>query len=130
MWRSLYNRTMREEMNAEHQEFNRVSKSAEFPRSHLRNATWPKKAVAFKRSEEFDQRVAVFRYGSGEARITYVEMLGLDDQPLTTVEFNQEVKINIFFEGYTEKEVGVYFAILDEKRNPITGAGLVHIGLP
>ena len=127
----LYIRTMREEMNAERQEFNRASTSAESREPLLKNGLVVEEGgIVFKRSEEFDKRVAVFRYGSGGAKITYVEMLGLDDQPLTTIEFDQEVKINIFFEGYTEKEVSVYFAILDEKRNPITGAGLAHIGLP
>jgi lipopolysaccharide transport system ATP-binding protein len=127
----LYNRTMREEMNEERQEFKRASTSAESREPLLKNELVVEEGgTAFKRSEEFDKRVEVFRYGTGGAKITYVEMLGLDDQPLTTIEFDQEVKINIFFEGYTEKEVSVYFAILDEKRNPITGAGLAHIGLP
>ena len=129
----LYVRTMREEMNAEHQKFNRVSTSSEISKEETIGSDLAevKANVVFPRSEDFDQRVAAFRYGSGEARISYVEMLGLDGQPLSIVDFNQEVKINIFFECLTEKQdVGAYFAILDEKRNPITGAGMVHIGQP
>ncbi len=69
-------------------------------------------------------------YGSSGARITYVEMLDLDNQSLSTIEFNQEVKINIFFESYVNSNVAVYFGIMDEKKNQITGAGLRQVGLP
>lgn len=88
-----------------------------------------KDGVILKRSEAFDRQVAAFRYGSGGARITCVELLDMDGVPVQSVEFNQEVTINIYFERTTDKDVYVYYGILDAKKNRITGAGLNQVGL-
>lgn len=129
----LYIRTIHEEMNAEQRKFTQSTTSSESHELLSKNEiTVERGDGVFKRSEEFDKRVAAFRYGSGGARITYVELLNMDDEPIQSVEFNQEVKINIFFEGHTDKEVSVavYFGIMDEKKNRITGVGVNHLGLP
>lgn len=77
---------------------------------------------------EFERRVAQFRYGSGEARITYVELLDMDDESLSMVEFNQEVKIRIYLEVYQQKTLTVIFNVRDDKKNQITGSNLLLAG--
>lgn len=127
----MYIRSMREEMNAEQKKITRTSSSIESRDPLLKNEQLVQTGdVVFKRSEKFDRQVASFRYGSGGARITYVEMLNQDERPLSTIGFNQEVKINIYFESSLEKQVAVYFGIMDEKKNQITGAGLRQLDLP
>jgi lipopolysaccharide transport system ATP-binding protein len=71
-------------------------------------------------SEEFSRRVAQFRYGSGEARVIYVELLNMTDEPISLVEFNQKVKIRIYFAAYKPIKLSVNFAIMDDKKYPIT----------
>ncbi len=92
-------------------------------------------ASDFKSSDLFDQKMQAFRYGSGEARITYVELLDENDQPLTSVEFNQEVQIKIYFISYHDLALSPNYYILDDKKNLILGGSpglfgesLVHAG--
>ena len=98
----IYVRKMREEMNAEHckhahaaPEF--VPENTEITAATLQSLD--KSGIVLKRSDEFDKRVAAFRYGAGGARITYVELLNMDNEPIQSVEFNQEVKIRIHVEA-------------------------------
>jgi len=90
-----YIKTMREEMNAEQRRFIRVA--AEFAPKNIKTEetltqSLEKSDEVMKQSDEFDKRVATFRYGSGGAKITYVELLNMSDEPIKFVEFNQEVK--------------------------------------
>ena len=73
-------------------------------------------------------RVSQFRYGTGEARITYVELLNMDDEPISMLEFNQSVKICIYFEAYEQKLLTVNFNVMDDKKNNITGSNLMLTG--
>jgi lipopolysaccharide transport system ATP-binding protein len=125
-----YIKTMREEMNAEHRKYARVAPEFMPENKGIRvEVAQPleKSSVALKRSDEFDKRVAPFRYGSGGARITYVELLNMDDEPIQTVEFNQEVKIRIFCEVEVEMEFGIAFQILDAKQINIIGSGFREV---
>jgi lipopolysaccharide transport system ATP-binding protein len=121
----MYIRTMREEMNGEQQKFIRESKTVEScepsPKGEQAVTSGD---VVFKRSEEFDKRVATFRYGSGGARITYAELLDEHYQPLASVEFDQKVNIVIHFETDREEELSCNYYIADDKRNLILGAGM------
>lgn len=120
-----YIRTMREEMNAEYRQFVRVSQEFQKePEAQDKNPEPPRNGgTVFKRSDEFDRRVAALRYGSGGAKITYVELLNMDDEPIQSVEFDQEIKIRIFLAVEMEMEISVNFQVLDEKRNKITASG-------
>ncbi len=121
----MYIRTMREEMNGEQQKFIRESKTVESCEPSLEGEQAVKSGdVAFKRSEEFDKRVAAFRYGSGGARITYAELLDEYYQPLASVEFDQKVNIVIHFETDREEELSCNYYIADDKRNLILGSGM------
>jgi lipopolysaccharide transport system ATP-binding protein len=119
-----YIRVIQEEMNKEqaHTESRAQALSARNENSLLSSHSMH--APALKNSQEFDRRVAQFRYGSGEARITYAELLDNTDEPTSMVEFNQEVKIRIYFEAYEQKRLSVNFVLMDDKKYPITSGDL------
>ncbi|MFZ5491981.1 MAG: ABC transporter ATP-binding protein [Pseudomonadota bacterium] len=140
-----YVRTMREELSQEVRKFARVSGGfAQGQAQALSSTEASKDAQAvdglpggaamrrqiFKRPEEFDRRVAAMRYGSGGARITYVELLDRSGEPVVAVDFNQRVNVRIHFEVRQETELSVNYYIQDDKKNLIAGAGLRTIGSP
>lgn len=125
----LYVRTMREEMNKEQQKFTRISTSSESSKPQRGNGPTVKLSDGvFKRSEGFDKRVAAFRYGSGGAKITFVELLDMEDQPIFAANFNQQVKLRIHFTVDNELTLGPAYYILDDKKNLILGAGPRQVG--
>ncbi|MGH7807994.1 MAG: ABC transporter ATP-binding protein [Thermodesulfobacteriota bacterium] len=125
-----YVRTMREEMNEEHRKYARVSTAfagqTEVPSVPLESG----REMTFKTSAEFTSRVAQFRYGTGEVKVAFVELLNLDDEPTNSVEFNQQVKIRVFFEAFAEKLISVNIGVLDDKKNNVTGCGFSHVDQP
>jgi lipopolysaccharide transport system ATP-binding protein len=54
----------------------------------------------FRPDPGFDQRVALFRHGTGTARIRNVELLDDAGQALAAVDFNQEVILRVHVEFY------------------------------
>ncbi len=125
----LYIKAMREEMNAEQQKLTHTpvnSKPDELqPEDEQTTKT---NDSAFKSSEEFDKRVAAFRYGSGGARVIFAELIDMEDQPVVSAKFNQQVKIRIHFNVDSDITIGPSYYILDDKRNLILGAGPRQIG--
>lgn len=125
----LYIRTMREEMNVENRGL-----ASESPAYKMGSQAVENNHVNFggmmKRSQDFESRVSSFRYGSGGARITYVELLDMNDQLVNSVNFNQEVKIVVYLEVHEELTLAVSYGIMDDKKNLITGGGLRIIGMP
>lgn len=117
----LYIREMRESLNEEHKKFTRVSKT--FENTQESQKVQKSDKIEFKRSEEFDKRVAQFRYGNGGAKITYVEFLDINDEPIVEAEFNQEVKLLIYLQSEIEDSVSVNYYVSDDKRNLIFGGG-------
>ncbi|WP_460153868.1 ABC transporter ATP-binding protein [Pseudomonas sp. S2_B07] len=125
-----YIRTMREEMNEEHRKFSRVSAAfGEKPALSV-DQVMTVDEPGFKRSAEFDKRVAQFRYGSGEVKVASVELLDSKGEDLTFVEFNQDVKVRVYFEAFAEKSISVNFSVFDEKKNNIVGCGFPHTDQP
>ncbi|MEG6512196.1 ABC transporter ATP-binding protein [Desulforamulus ruminis] len=126
-----YVRMMREEMNDEQRRFARVSQTfSEKNEENAQNPQLEKKLLLEASEEEFNRRVSQFRYGTGEARITNVQLLNMDDEPVTVVEFNQKVKVRIYFEAHEKKVLSVNFSIKDDKKNNITGSGLRNTNQP
>lgn len=126
-----YIKTMHEEMNIEHKKS--VHAEPEFLPEHTEIqegvAQSPEiSGETLKRSAEFDKRVAAFRYGSGEVKISYVELLNMDDEPIQAVEFNQEVKIRIYVEAFSKQNISVNFNILDDKKINLTGGNFTTAG--
>lgn len=87
-------------------------------------------SAEFKTSEAFDRRVAQFRYGIGGAKISFAELVDLQEQPVVAAEFDQQVKIKIYFSVDVEADISVNYYIQDDKKNLIVGAGLRTVGSP
>ena len=91
----LYQKEMREQL------------SAEIARSHMPNILPtqaitdigtihdPTYAPVFRDNQDFHERVAQFRSGTGEARVTDVELLDTQWQPTTEIKFDQKVTIRL-----------------------------------
>ncbi|MFA0037473.1 ABC transporter ATP-binding protein [Vibrio chagasii] len=74
-------------------------------------------------STEFDERVELFRYGTGTAKITNVELLDLNNVEISETQFNQEVKIRIYLKSFMEGKVSVNFKLSDDKKiNIVSGS--------
>ncbi|MGC7846717.1 ABC transporter ATP-binding protein [Desulforudis sp. 1088] len=125
-----YVRMMREEMNEEQRRFVRIPTTFPAIKEKTESTSPPTQCKGFKESEDFDRRVEQFRYGSGGARVTYVELLNTDDEPINSVEFNQEVRIKIYFKSHSDLDVSPNYYILDDKKNLILGAGPRTLGKP
>lgn len=125
----LYVRSMREEMNAEHRKFSRVSKPFAEPAEAPLGLPVVEEKV-FQIDHAFEARVAQFRYGTGEVKARSVELLDMNDEPTTFLDFNQQVKIRVNFEAYAEKSVTLNVSVFDEKKNNITGCGFQHVDQP
>jgi lipopolysaccharide transport system ATP-binding protein len=121
-----YVRMMREEMNAQNQ-----SPSSNAGISSVAGSDSSSIAVPiFKSSEAFDRSVAPLRYGIGTAKISFVELLDMDERPVVSVEFDQKVKIRIHFTVGKGITLSANYYILDDKKNLILGAGLRTVGRP
>lgn len=125
-----YVRIMREEMNEEQRRFIRAYTTFPVVKEKTDSTSLETQGRGFKESKDFDGRVEQFRYGSGVARITYVELLNNKDEPINFVEFNQEVRIRIYFKSYIDLDVSPNYYILDDKKNLILGAGPRILGKP
>lgn len=86
--------------------------------------------IEFKRSEEFNSFVAAHRYGSGGAKITFVELLDELGNSIDSVDFNQQIKIRIFVELSTEKMISINFHVRDKNKINIVGSSFTHVGHP
>lgn len=125
----LYIRNMREEMNKETQQSSCIPTARiSTPKAAQVDDKVNKEAnTVLKRSDEFDKRVASFRYGTGDVKVTYVELLNMTDKSVELVEFNQKVKVRIFFEAFIEKNISVSFNIYDDKKVNLTGCGFSQV---
>lgn len=121
----LYIKEMRENLNENHK------KSIKAPQTFARTTEQVETKIldtGFKTSKEFDKKVAQFRYGTGEAKICYVELLDMEDNPIVVSEFNQDVKVRIYCESYANLMVAINFQIFDDKKINITAGGFKQLG--
>jgi lipopolysaccharide transport system ATP-binding protein len=125
---NAYFKTMRQEIDAELRLTQRIQPATadqvEASRQAipmLQGGNLPSKAEL----QNFEKSAALFRMGMGGARILYAELLDENRQPLSVVEFNQPVWVNILFEAFEEKELTVNFYIQDDKKIPVTGSNLI-----
>lgn len=82
----------------------------------------------FKNPESFSKKVSHERYGSGEAKVTYVEVLDIDGYEVIEAKFNQEVTVKIYFEAYKDTNLAVGFGLFDDKRIQISGGNFASVG--
>lgn len=125
----LYIRNMREEMNEAQWKCTGASTSSDTKQiDSSKELSLKIDEAVFKSSDQFDKRVAAFRYGLGGARITFAELLDDNGQSIVSVEFDQEVNVVIYFETDIEEEISCNYYIADEKRNLVIGAGMRLVG--
>lgn len=125
-----YIRTMREEMNEENRDFSKVSTTFSDVTRKNRIQLPISSGPEYKNYEKFADKVAPFRYGTGEVRAAFAELADLNDEPITIVEFNQKVKARVFFEAYAAKTVSVNINFMDANKTNITGCNFRLLGHP
>ena len=76
----------------------------------------------------FEKRVALHRHGTGEAKITNVEVLNIDGSLVEEAIFNQQVIVRIYVESYVNKEISVNFHLLDDKKVNIVCCNFLQAG--
>ena len=122
----LYSREMRSDSNDE------IKKNLQFleeKNTKNRESIVGKMDISeFKTSKEFDEKVASFREGTGEVKITFVELLDMNNVPIIEAQFNQKVKIKIYVESYSEKTISVGFHLRDDKKVSIATCGFHQAG--
>lgn len=127
---AMYVRAMREESNAVYQQV--IPPVIEVIPDDVENNQEAETLVdctsTSNSSTEFDARVAVFRYGTGGARIVNVELINSEGFVANWVDFNEEVKIRIYCELQRDMEFGVAFQIMDEKQNNVTESSIRQAG--
>lgn len=122
----MYMKIMRDAVNTELTQSSQQKKSLDL--SSLKKIT-DDKALTIEKNSKYEERVAQFRYGTGGARLRYAEITNLDGNLLTEVEFDQMVKIQIYFDVDSEADISVNYYIKDDKKNYILGAGLRTAGV-
>ena len=117
----LYIRESREDLNKEHRKLNNT-----LPRvSNVLNTEKLQKSdtLIFKKSDEFDKRVAPFRYGSGGAKITYAELVNINSEAIIEAEFDQKVKLRIHLYSEIDSQLSLNYYVLDDKKIYLFGGG-------
>lgn len=76
----------------------------------------------FMESNAFVQRVAAFRYGTGEARVVNAELLDSQGNVANCVEYNETITIRIHLVCRSECVVSVNYLIRDDKGINIIGS--------
>jgi len=128
----LYVRNMREKLTENEHKFSRISSELTEEKNIViqRNTITTKADIEFKKSELFNSFVEAHRYGSGGANIKFVELLDESGNAIELVEFNQLVKIRIYVELNTKKNISINFHIRDKNKINIAGSSFTHVNQP
>jgi len=87
--------------------------------------------VVFREDSGFDERVRVFRHGTGAARIRQVELLDLQGRPLNSVEFDDEVILRVHVQYYEDAAFSILgFSIRDKTGTDIVGSNKHEENVP
>lgn len=78
-------------------------------------------------SEDFEQQAAVFRKGSGHARITFMEMTDADGNPLSHVQHGQEVIFHMHVISHCNRQAAVTISVFDHHKNILTYADFEYV---
>lgn len=75
---------------------------------------------------ELEKRIELFREGTGEVKLINFELTDINNMPVKSVEFDQEIKLKNYIEFYEDFEIGVGYHIRDDKNMEIIGSGTVR----
>ncbi len=88
-------------------------------------------AVVFREDSSFDERVRLFRHGTGAARIRQVELLDLQGRPLSSVEFDDDVILRVHVQYYEDAAFSILgFSIRDKTGTDILGSNTHEENVP
>jgi lipopolysaccharide transport system ATP-binding protein len=88
-------------------------------------------AVAFRAEPGFDERVRLFRHGTGAARIRQVELLDPQGRPVSSVEFDDEVVLRVHVQYYEDAAFSILgFSIRDQTGTDIVGSNTHEENVP
>jgi ABC-type polysaccharide/polyol phosphate transport system ATPase subunit len=86
--------------------------------------------VRFRAAPDFDDRVRLFRHGTGAARIREVELVDMEGRHITSVEFNEEVVLRVHVEYYEDAPFGILgYGIRDKTGTDILGTNTHEEGV-
>jgi ABC-type polysaccharide/polyol phosphate transport system ATPase subunit len=86
------------------------------------NALETKGELKFIENHEFLERTKLFKHGSGEALIKNVELLDDSGNMLTSVKFDQQVRIRVHVEFKEQIEAVIGYFVRDDKNIEIMGS--------
>jgi len=79
-------------------------------------------AVSFHAAPGFDDRVSLFRHGTGAARIRQVELLDAEGRQVSAVDFDEQVVLRVHVEYYKDASVSILgYSIRDKTGTDIVG---------
>lgn len=78
-------------------------------------------------SEDFERHAAVFRKGSGHARVTFMELTDLYGNPLSQVEYGQEVVFHIHVISHCQRKAAVNLSVFDQNKNILSYADFKYV---
>lgn len=123
-----YIRSMREGINNDYNESSVNSTKLLATTTQVPFQQESKNSRVFKAPDEFNARIGLSRYGTGEARMTFVELLDQKGDDVIEARFNQEVSIRMYFISHSTKIIAPIYYIQDDKKNIILGAGPRQVG--
>ena len=77
-------------------------------------------------SEKFEPQPSVFRKGSGDARITFMELTDTEGNPISHVQYSQEVIFHIHFISHSIRKGSVTMSLLDHNKNILSHANFIY----
>jgi ABC-type polysaccharide/polyol phosphate transport system ATPase subunit len=87
--------------------------------------------VRFHASPDFDERVKLFRHGTGAARIRQVELIDAEHRQASTVEFAEEVTLRVHVEYYEDAPFSILgFGVRDKAGIDIIGTNTHEENVP
>jgi ABC-type polysaccharide/polyol phosphate transport system ATPase subunit len=87
--------------------------------------------ATFHAAGDFDERIGLFRHGSGGARIRDVELLDKDGRPVTSVDFDEEVTLRVHVQYHKHAPFSILgFSIRDKTGTDIVGTNTHEENVP
>jgi ABC-type polysaccharide/polyol phosphate transport system ATPase subunit len=88
-------------------------------------------SVRFHAGVDFDERVRLFRHGTGAARIRDVELLDTRGRPVSSVEFDEEVVLRVHVEYHEDAPFSILgYSIRDKTGTDIVGTNTHEENVP
>lgn len=88
-------------------------------------------AVVFRAEPRFDERVRLFRHGTGAARIQQVELIDRQGRPVSSVEYDDEVILRVHVQYHEDAPFSILgFSIRDNTGTDIVGTNTHEENVP